>query len=430
MILLVHPTGNANVRQAAQALNEAGLLTEFWTSVYWNSNRVLNRMLPKPVSRLLNRRTFSRIPRNRVRCHPWPEAARLLAGHFGLSNLTRHEVGTFSVDAIYRSLDRRVARELHRKPDVFAVHAYEDGACDSFREARFSGVRTIYELPIGYWKAHQKLMSEEAELQPEWAATLHGNIDSAEKRARKDEELALANRIIVPSEFVRQTLVEASTLNAPISVIPYGAPPLRVSNSGPARRSNEKLRIIFVGSLGQRKGLSYLLQAVEMLGSSVELTLIGKRVRECKPLDAACRKHRWIPSLSHDEVLREMQSHDVMVFPSLFEGFGLVLLEAMACGLPVIATPNGAAPDILTDGEDGFVVPIRDTQAIAGRLEILCRDGVRLAAMSEAAMRTASAHSWEHYRARLVSAARQTLEAPISASIRTSGSALLQPCNS
>jgi glycosyltransferase involved in cell wall biosynthesis len=108
-----------------------------------------------------------------------------------------------------------------------------------------------------------------------------------------------------------------------------------------------------------------------------------------------------------------------MVFPSLFEGFGLVLLEAMSCGVPVIATPNGAAPDFVTDGEDGFIVPIRDPEAVAEKLEILVRDRDRLAAMSEAAMRTAARHSWTRYRERLVTTVRQTLaeQAPARLSI-------------
>jgi glycosyltransferase involved in cell wall biosynthesis len=333
--------------------------------------------------------------------------------------MVRHEVGRFSVDAVYHSLDRRVAARLLRKTDVFAVHGYEDGALEGFRAAQHQGIRTIYELPIGYWKSYRELMEEEAELQPEWAKTLPGNTDSAEKRQRKDEELALADRIVVPSEFVRRTLFEAGELNAPVSVVPYGAPPPAGSLRTRPRASGGKLRIVFVGSLSQRKGVSYLLKAVELLGSRAELTLIGRRVGECSALNAACRVHRWIPSLSHSEVLREIQSHDVMVFPSLFEGFGLVLLEAMSCGVPVIATPNGAAPDFVTDGEDGFIVPIRDPEAVAEKLEILVRDRDRLAAMSEAAMCTAARHSWKRYRERLVTTVRRTLaeQAPARLSI-------------
>ena len=129
-----------------------------------------------------------------------------------------------------------------------------------------------------------------------------------------------------------------------------------------------------------------MLQAVKQLGSKIELTLIGRRVAECRTLDAALRVHRWIPSLSHAALLEEMSRHDVMVFPSLFEGCALVVLEAMSQGVPVITTPNAGSSQFVSDGDDGFIVPIRDVEAIVEKLEMLLRDRDRLAAMSQAAM--------------------------------------------
>jgi starch synthase len=409
MVILSHPTGNANVREAAKALNDAGLLSEFWTSVYWRPEHSLNALLPASLRRELGRRSFPQVPPSRLRSHPWMEAARLLATKFGSSGLVRHEVGRLSVDAIYRSLDRRVAAELKHAPNVSAVYAYEDGAVESFRAAQDLGIKTIYELPIGYWRAWRELMDDEAALQPEWAVTLPGYRDSSEKRDRKDEELARASRILVPSQYVRETLRAAGSLKAEISVVPYGAPAVNAPVQRSSPSSGRKLRVIFIGMLSQRKGVRYLLEAIEQLGSAVELTLIGRRVSDCHPLDSALKVHRWIPSLSHAQVLQELQQHDVMAFPSIFEGFGLVVLEAMACGVPVIATPNGAAPDIIHDGEDGFIVPIRDSRALAEKLELLSRDRHLLASMSEAAQQTAAQHSWQLYRDRLIETVRRTL---------------------
>jgi glycosyltransferase involved in cell wall biosynthesis len=409
MVLLSHPTGNANAREAAKALNDAALLSEFWTSVYWRRDHPLNSVLPSSLSRELGRRAFPQARPSQVRVHPCLEMARLLAIRFGLSGLVKHEVGRFSVDAIYRSLDRRVATRLKRKPKVSAVYAYEDGAVESFRAAQDLGIKTIYELPIGHWRSYRELMELEAALQPDWAMTLPGISDSAEKRNRKDEELARASRILVPSHYVRETLRGAGTLTAQITVVPYGAPTVKIPVQGSSRPLVRKLRVIFIGSLSQRKGVSYLLDAIEKLGSAVELTLIGRRVGECRPLDSALKVHRWIPSLSHTEVLQELQHHDVMAFPSLFEGCALVVLEAMACGVPVITTPNGAAPDIIHDGQDGFIVPIRDSEALAEKLELLSNDRALLASMGHAALHTATQHSWQLYRERLAEMVRRTL---------------------
>jgi starch synthase len=333
---------------------------------------------------------------------------RLTARGLRLSRLIQHETGRFSVDAVYKALDSRVASRLQQDPDIDAVYAYEDGAWASFQMARKLGLKAIYELPIGYWRFSRELLEEESALEPEWATTLRGNRDSIEKLSRKDEELALANHILVPSEFVRKTLLGAAGVTAPISVIPYGAP-TPLERREPQSSTDGKLKVIFVGALSQRKGLSYLLKAMERCKENVTLTLIGRKVGECRALDRALHLHRWIPSLPHAEVLEEIRRHDVMVFPSLFEGFGLVLLEAMSQGVPVIATTHSAAPDFLSDGDDGFLVPIRDAEAIVEKLELLLRDRSQLAEMGEAAIRKATLHSWQRYRESLVATVGQIL---------------------
>jgi alpha-maltose-1-phosphate synthase len=305
---------------------------------------------------------------------------------------------------VYRSLDRRVARRL-RTGNFTGIYAYEDGAAHSFHVAKSRGVTAIYDLPIGYWRAARDVLIEEAERQPAWASTLIGNNDSPAKTARKDEELALADRVYVASTYTLKTLSSAPGFSAPVEVIPYGAP-LRPA-SAPRRTEREgrgPLRVIFVGSLGQRKGLSYLFDACRSLGSSVELTIIGTLPLEsCTALDKELKRERvrWIPSCPHAQVLAEMAAHDVFVFPSLFEGFGLVLLEAMAMGLPIIATPHTAAPDLIDDGEEGFLVPIRSTQAIAEKLDLLQRDRALINSMGAKAAKRAATFTWENYGSRL-----------------------------
>jgi glycosyltransferase involved in cell wall biosynthesis len=117
-------------------------------------------------------------------------------------------------------------------------------------------------------------------------------------------------------------------------------------------------------------------------------------------------RHRWIPSLAHDDLLAEMSRHDVLVFPSLHEGFGLVILEAMSQGLAVITTPHTGGPDVIREGQDGFIVPIRSADAIAEKLGLLAGDRLMLAEMKEAARETARRHTWENYRKRLVEVVR------------------------
>ena len=403
MFLFCHPTGNANVRQAALALHEAGLLGEFWTSINYEPPAWLERWLPGGFKAQMKRRSFPPELSEHIRAFPAKELVRLFAPRAGLRRLVRHETGPFSVDAIYSSLDQRAARRLNVS-DFTGVYAYEDGAAHLFRRATELGLRRCYDLPIGYWRAAREIMSEEAERQPAWAATIPGNRDSAAKTANKDFELSQANVVFVASSFTLKTLEHAPAYDASVVMIPYGSPrPPRaapVVAPGLDRRSaGAPLRVLFVGSLGQRKGLSYLFDACDALGRSVELTLIGTRPgAECKVLDSHLSRHRWIPSCPHQRVLEEMSQHDVLVFPSLFEGFGLVLLEAMAMGLPIVTTAHTAGPDLIEDGKEGFIVPIRDSAAIADKLSWLAADPDRRREMGARARVRAAEFTWSAYR--------------------------------
>lgn len=397
-VLLAHPTGSINMRAAAQAFHDAGWLQGFHTTLGWSSRRWL------PDS--LQRRSYELPPQLLHRHAPALELARLLAVRTGRRSLVRHETGLLSVDRVYRQLDRAVARSLERAARLRqlprAVMAYDDGALSSFKAAHRHGVTAVYELPIGHWRFARILFAEEAERRPGWAPTLEGLADSPAKLARKDAELAAADLVLVPSAFVRRTLTEAP-LSAPVEVVPYGCP--SPADQPPARPSGGPLRVLFVGGLSQRKGLADLLDAVALLTTAVQLTLIGRPpVAACVPLQQALAQHSWLPSLPHPAVLAEMRRHDVLVLPSLCEGLPLVLGEALAQGLPVIATPNAAADELIEHGVQGFVVPIRDPVAIATHLESLATDRVRLEVMARAALQRAAACSWGRYRQQLLAA--------------------------
>jgi alpha-maltose-1-phosphate synthase len=405
MIVLSHPTGNENVREAALAFAEANLLREFWTTLNWDPDGLIDKAVPAKVRQTLRRRAYPESVRKRTHSLPSREIARLLFGNLPL--VSEHETGLLSIDAVSRALDRKVAMEISRTAKFTAVYGYEDCAFETFAAAERRGFARIYDLPIGYWRAAQRIFAEEREREPEWAATLTGTRDSAEKLARKDEELRLAHRVVVASTFTKSTMTD-SPHQREISIVPYGAPP---PDDSELLNCPNKLRILFAGALGQRKGLSYALRAVEIIGREhCELTLLGRKaVSGCRVLDEAVRKHRWIPSLSHNEVLQEMRAHDVVIFPSLFEGFGLVITEAMSQGTPVIATPNTAGPDIIENGVDGWIVPIRSAEAIAEKLDILVREPYRAYEMKLAARANARMRGWENYRRQLVAVAREVM---------------------
>jgi starch synthase len=405
MLLLAHPTGNTNSRAAARAFHDRGWLEEFHTCFIWDPHSPLARLLPPGLAAQLNRRSFPDVPRPLQHTHPYRELLRLVALDRFHPWLKRHEKGPLSIEAIYRSFDRHVASCLPSIQGLQAVYAYEDAALHTFRAGRSLGLKSFYDLPIGYWRSAQQIFLEERDLQPTWACTLTGLGDSPAKLARKDEELALADAVIVPSQFVRTTLLEHQACTAPIHVVPFGSPP--GLPSPPPTPTSGPLRVLYVGSLGQRKGLSYLLEAVDALGNQVRLTLIGRPTSpHCAPLNAALERHTWISTVPNAQILEQMRRHDVLVLPSLFEGFALVISEALSQALPVIATTNSGATECIRDGLEGFLVPIRNSSAIAERLEQMAANRSQLTAMRLACLERARLLSWAGYEAGLCAVVR------------------------
>lgn len=396
MLLLSHPTGNTFFRATARSLYRTDLLAELASTICWNTDSLLAKTIPHSLRLQLDRRSFSDIPLQLQHSHPLRELLRLFSSQFNIPTLHAHERGSLSVDMVYRKFDHYISSRLDKLHNLTGVYAYEDCALATFEAAKQRNLCCFYDLPIGYWRAAQMLFAEEGELQPLWASTLTGLKDSDHKLSRKDQELALADVVIVPSIFVRNTLATFNVTNALIKVIPFGSP--FVPNLSKTFSQDGPLRVLYVGSLGQRKGLSYALDAIDILGSQVKFTLIGKRpVLDCIPLNLALQKHHWIESLPHDQILEQMACHDILLLPSLFEGYALVISEALSRGLPVITTPNSGATETVRDGIEGFIVPIRDVNAIAERLQSLIDDRARLALMSHYCLQRAAELSWSTY---------------------------------
>lgn len=406
-ILLSHPTGNEFVRAATLSLHQAGLLEEFHTSIATFSTNYWGAIAKTSLGSEFGRRRFDDALQAITIQHPPRELGRLIAKRLRLASLIRHEKAPFSVDAVYKTFDAIVARRIlsWREHPPHGVYAYEDGALETFRAARTTGIRSFYDLPIGYWKTARLLLQNERDKCPEWAMTLGGLRDSDEKLERKDQELAAADAIFVASSFTAKTLENFPGLKAPVHIVPYGFPPVNETRSFPRKSSSEPLKVLFVGGLSQRKGIAYLFSAIEKFGTKVSATIVGqKSILPCPALDAALSRCRWLPSLPHSQILIEMQSHDVLIFPSLFEGFGLVITEAMSQGTPVITTTRTAGADFIEHGVNGWLIPPGSSEAIENQIENLLSRPESIEAVGRNARETARLRPWAAYGQQLVAA--------------------------
>jgi glycosyltransferase involved in cell wall biosynthesis len=402
-LIFSHPTGVANVRAAAQGFQETEILSFFYTTVASFPGNIFDRLSFLPGLSEFKRRGFDPALMAFVKTEPWLELARQISLKTGLKALTKHETGVFSIDAVYRNLDQHVADFLRRSKgsNLDAIYGYEDGSVISFQEAKKLGLKCLFDLPIGYWRGYQNVLLTESERWPDWKATLTGLNDSPAKLLRKDQELLLADKIFVASKFTADTLKDFPGTLSPIKIIPYGFPPIFQEREFKKKAISKVLKIIFVGGLSQRKGIADLFAATSYFKDHIELTVVGLKVGEpCRALDEALLKHRWIPSLPHHQILELMRQNDVLVFPSLFEGFGLVITEAMSQGTPVITTECTAGPDLIEHDRDGWIIKAGSTEALKEAFEKIL-NYPDLTNFGKEAMETARQRPWEVYKQEL-----------------------------
>jgi glycosyltransferase involved in cell wall biosynthesis len=226
---------------------------------------------------------------------------------------------------------------------------------------------------------------------------------------RELQEYEECDLITVPSDFVYRTFVEKALPSEKLRLVPYG---VDLTLFRPIPKRDKTFRVIFAGQMSLRKGIAYLLQAVEPLRlPDFELWLIGGLDPNVKPFLERYRGSFGYVGLIHRTDLFSYYSQgSIFVLPSVEEGLALVQAQAMACGLPVIATTNTGAASLFTDGQEGFIVPIRDPEAIREKILYLYEHHDVREAMAQAArQRVQRLGGWEDYGNRMVSTYQDAL---------------------
>ena len=322
----------------------------------------------------------------------------MLAAAVGKLPLLHEHWRSGMADALRFATERAVARVAggHATGADVVVASYGTGRY-AFETVHRSGGRAVLSYPIAHNKFQERLYAEEAALQPEFATALP-RIDLLPREYSEGLEIecALADRILVGSAFVRESFAAVGHDPSKIAVTPYGVDTERFTPRRTAR-GDGTFRVLFVGQIGQRKGMSYLLQGYELFRRpDCELQLVGDYASGHGVYGRYRDLYRHTPNVPQTDLPAIFQDADVFLFPTLIEGMPLVVLEAMACGVPVITTTHGPG-DIVRNGVDGFFVPVRDSQAIAQRLEQLYRDRDLREQMGRNARQQAARYTWDAY---------------------------------
>ena len=400
---LVVNFNSPELNNLAMALAQSQTLTRY-VRPYINKGRTWERalgalpMLGKVYASTFGRRRLNDPALARL-THEAGIAADLCAAALGRLHSIPANLRLGWTHQLHKSLRSAVANAASPfATQADCVVAYEGFALPSFEAVRKSGSgKAVLNYPVAHHRQRRKVRLEEIEREPLFASTWPDFDDwPAGHEACLDEEIAIAHGILVGSGYARDSFVAEGVDPARIQVVPYG---VDLETFKPALHPSTRstFEVIYAGQLTQRKGLSYLLRGYRKFRRlDSRLTLVGSTVGDVQVLQTYAKHFRHFAHQTRPALAQMYRDSDVFVFPTLIEGMPLVVLEAMACGLPVIVTANGPA-DIVRDGIDGFIIPQRDEDAISGCLERLYRDRRLRAQMGRNAAARAREFGWEAY---------------------------------
>lgn len=365
-------------------LARLGALAAFYTDVH-GSHRSLQLLKslcpqiaqPKSVRRLLGRQLPVDLPHSLVRDQPL--ASLTWARHRSEALLLQRaaEEGFAGANALYTNFINN---------DLNVV-----------RQANDLGLHVVHELIIGADVG--RILLEERRRYP--GIDAEGEDEEVVEAGilRDQQKWAMCDQVLVPSEYCRQSSVALGCDPAKISLVPYGIP----EHWFDLHPEPQPGRLLFVGQVGLRKGNHVLAEACRILSSRrvpFECRVAGPpQVDLNHPLFAG---PNYLGQVPRSQIREEFRCADLFVLPTLADSFGLVHLEALACGVPVITTPHCGS--VVRDGLEGFIVPIRDSLALADRLQQLLVDRSLRERMGVAARQRAFDFTWERYGERLLAA--------------------------
>jgi len=346
------------------------------------------------LRRDLRRRAVTEVPAERVRSYPRREVLRMLQIRLYNDPVLGDRVFHWARDGF----EDWVARQLE---GLDLIYGYEYGSLRIFRRANELGIRTVYDLPSPEHDFVEEFLAPEFARFPELLTPYKSFTSSrqVERTDRRRQEWELADLVIANSSFTAESWRSAGWAKRPVAVVPYGAPPPLPQVVNPP--SEGPLRLLWAGTFSIRKGAHLLLEALQALALPPETLVVEVYGAQGLPqalLDDAPLCLRFCGSVPRPELLEHMARAHALLFPTLCDGFGLVVNEALSRGLPVITTSRAGAADLIRPGVNGHLIEPCSSEAIAIAIESSLASREALVAMRSAALASAAAWQWSDYR--------------------------------
>jgi glycosyltransferase involved in cell wall biosynthesis len=212
------------------------------------------------------------------------------------------------------------------------------------------------------------------------------------------KEYNLADYISIPSTFVKKTFLLKGFDEKKLILTPYG---VDLNNFYPKAKKDNIFRFIYVGNLSLRKGLWYTLKAFSELNlPNSELILVGSVDANFLPLLKEFTSNKKIKLFNHvsqNKLVEFYNISDVFVISSIEDGFAMVIPQALACGIPVICSENSGGSELIKNGINGYVVPIRNIEELKNKMNFLYEDKKHYIVLKEVISKERKDLSWDRY---------------------------------
>jgi glycosyltransferase involved in cell wall biosynthesis len=298
------------------------------------------------------------------------------------------------------SFGRLVVRLAEREP-VDVLWGYNTSSVEVFRWAKRRGIRCILDQTIGHCASMNRVMLAEQARHPEFFLESFTPFSPA-AIAQQDEEIALADAVVVGSEYCAQTLIENGCPASKVRIVPYGYDETLFPDNPPVRPAlgGRPIEFLFVGLIYPRKGVAALLQAFETIPpGDARLTLVGRLEIPASTFQRFRGRVRHVSSVPRSEVAKYFLAADCLILPSLFEGGGIVLYEASAAGLGIIQSAH--CGDGVREARNGQILADVSSTAIRAAILSVVANPTKLAGWQQASWEMRLERSWQRYRERV-----------------------------
>lgn len=402
--------------RAAQAYLNSDTLDRYYTTAY-NDNKLLYRMmravLPKGLSiRVMNRQLAGLNGNVKKYC----EMRGLL--FLGSGRIPFLQKNSLQIRAsMNRSFGKHVAKDCAKR-NTSLLLMYDTMAYDCFKWLKKQGTSTVKVLDMASTcvVTIRRIIDEEI-------AKGYSFTDSMREKALKYtdasvkqyvDEIQLADYYLSPSDFVTNSLIDIGIAPQQIKYLPHGVDVKQFTPTQKQIEADKPLKFLFVGRVEAAKGIYYLAEAFKdqrIRNANVELLVVGAMETNIENFKDYPENIKILGLKRRDEMPQIYDEADVFILSSLWEGSSLSMLEAMASGLPVIASKYSCAPEVVEEAENGFVVEPKDISQLVEKILWFDNNRDKIPDMSRSARKRIEDHySWEHYYDKLNKVSEEILE--------------------